>query len=81
VQSPVPGYRRGLFKTLDAANRWAPLDEPVSGDLVEIVLWVHAQRNITGLALRPGDEIRIEGVAAGGENACIDYVETDAGRN
>jgi alpha-glucuronidase len=34
-----------------------------------------ARRNVRGLALRPGDEIRIEGVAEGGEEACLDYVE------
>src|SRR5262249_44716728 len=30
---------------------------------------------IKGLALRPGDEIRIEGYPDGGERAAIDYVE------
>jgi len=38
------------------------------------------RRAVTGLALRPGDEIRIEGVADGGENACLDYVEVDPSR-
>jgi hypothetical protein len=33
------------------------------------------RRVIPGVALRPGDEVRIEGVAQGGEKACIDYVE------
>ena len=33
------------------------------------------RRKITGLALRPGDQIRIEGLAQGGENAPLDYVE------
>jgi len=37
-----------------------------------------ARRTITGLALRTGDEIRIEGIADGGENACIDYIEINA---
>jgi len=32
-------------------------------------------RNIRGIALRPGDEIRIDAKADGGENAVIDYVE------
>jgi alpha-glucuronidase len=36
-----------------------------------------SRRSITGWALRPGDEIRIEGTANGGENACIDYVEIE----
>jgi alpha-glucuronidase len=32
-------------------------------------------RSITGLALRPGDEIRIEGFPDGDERAPLDYVE------
>ena len=35
------------------------------------------ERTISGIALRPGDEIRIEGVPDGGELAAIDYVETE----
>lgn len=35
------------------------------------------RRTIAGIALRPGDEIRIDAVAGGGEKACIDYVEID----
>jgi alpha-glucuronidase len=34
-----------------------------------------ARRTITGLALRPGNEVRIEGQAQGGEQACLDYIE------
>jgi len=34
-----------------------------------------ARRAIAGVALRPGDEIRIEGVSNGGENAALDYLE------
>jgi alpha-glucuronidase len=33
------------------------------------------RRTIPGLALRPGDEIRIEGIPDGGESAALDYVE------
>ena len=33
------------------------------------------RRTVSGVALRPGDEIRIEGVPEGGETAGIDYVE------
>jgi alpha-glucuronidase len=33
------------------------------------------RRSIPGLALRPGDRIRIEGVPDGGETAALDYVE------
>jgi alpha-glucuronidase len=34
-----------------------------------------SRRAIHGIALRPGDEIRIEGVPDGGEPAALDYVE------
>jgi alpha-glucuronidase len=34
-----------------------------------------ARRVISGIALRPGDEIRIEGTPNGGETAALDYVE------
>ncbi len=33
------------------------------------------RRQITGIALRPGDQIRMEGVPDGGETAALDYVE------
>jgi len=33
------------------------------------------RRVIKGLALRPGDEIRIDGLPNGGEGAPLDYVE------
>jgi alpha-glucuronidase len=33
------------------------------------------RRRIRGLALRPGDTIRIEAIADGNENACVDYIE------
>jgi len=33
------------------------------------------RRTIAGIALRPGDEIRIEGEPNGGELAGLDYVE------
>jgi len=35
------------------------------------------RRTIKGLALRPGDEIRIEGIPDGQEPAPLDYVEID----
>lgn len=35
------------------------------------------RHTVPGLALRPGDEIRIEAAAQGGENACLDYVEIE----
>jgi alpha-glucuronidase len=33
------------------------------------------RREISGIALRPGDEIRIEGAPDGGETAALDYIE------
>jgi alpha-glucuronidase len=39
------------------------------------------RRRIPGLALRPGDEIRIEGTADGDEHAPLDYVELHASTN
>jgi len=33
------------------------------------------RRLVSGIALRPGDEIRIEGTPEGKETAAIDYVE------
>jgi alpha-glucuronidase len=36
------------------------------------------RRRITGLALRPGDNIRIEGIPDGEEHAALDYVEIHA---
>ena len=36
------------------------------------------RRRITGLALRPGDEIRIEGIPDGAEQAPLDYIEIHA---
>jgi alpha-glucuronidase len=33
------------------------------------------RRRIAGLALRPGDELRIEGIPDAGERAPLDYVE------
>ena len=39
------------------------------------------RRRMRGLALRRGDEIRIEGLAEGGENAALDYVELHPGRD
>jgi hypothetical protein len=36
------------------------------------------RRRIPGLALRPGDNIRIEGVPDGEEHAALDYIEIHA---
>jgi hypothetical protein len=34
-----------------------------------------SRRVVAGIALRPGDEIRIEGVRDGNETAALDYLE------
>ena len=34
-----------------------------------------ARRVVPGIALRPGDEVRIEGMRDGGETAALDYIE------
>ena len=39
-----------------------------------------ARRLITGVALRPGDKIRIEGIPAEGDPAGLDYVEIQLAR-
>jgi alpha-glucuronidase len=38
-------------------------------------------RTISGIALRPGDEIRIEGIPDGAERAALDYVEIEPRRD
>jgi len=53
-----------------AANDHLPATKP-GGDS-------STRRRITGLALRPGDQIHIEGIPDGGERAPIDYVEIRA---
>ena len=40
-----------------------------------------ARRVVPGIALRPGDEVRIEGVPDGGETAALDYIEILLERN
>jgi hypothetical protein len=35
------------------------------------------RRTVRGVALRPGDEIQIEGRADAGERACLDYLEIE----
>jgi alpha-glucuronidase len=54
------------------------VDEWVANDNVptrRIDAHSSTRRHITGVALRPGDEIRIEGLGEGGENAALDYLE------
>ena len=65
----------GHFRVLLGSQ---PLDEWVANDIVpnaRIYSSTSALRVIDGVALRPGDEIRIEGVPNAGELAALDYVE------
>ena len=39
------------------------------------------RRQISGIALRPGDEIRIEGIPNGSDAAALDYIEILPDRN
>jgi alpha-glucuronidase len=41
---------------------------------------VSSRRVIEGIALRPGDEVRIEGVPGGAERAPLDYIEIEPSR-
>lgn len=57
------------------------VDEWVADDRIpsrRIDAHTSTRRRIPGLALRPGDEIRIEGFPDGGETAALDYLEIDA---
>jgi alpha-glucuronidase len=40
-----------------------------------------SRRTVSGIALRPGDEIRLEGLPDGGETAAIDYIEVQPNPN
>jgi hypothetical protein len=59
------------------------VDEWVAGDTLPtrgVNSHSSTRRRIRGLALRPGDEIRLEGVGDGGEHAALDYVEVEPAR-
>ena len=54
------------------------LDEWVADDALPSVKLggdTSTRRQITGVTLRAGDEIRIEGIPDGGELAALDYIE------
>jgi alpha-glucuronidase len=85
--SGAPGWRNVSVRYFDQNNGKSKFKLFVAGQLVD--QWVaddhlpsskpdahsSTRRVVTGLALRAGDEIRIEAVADGGEAAGIDYVE------
>ena len=49
------------------ADQWLPTRKPDSNS--------STRQTVTGLALRPGDEIRLVGIPDAGERAAIDYIE------
>ncbi len=55
-------------------NEWAA-DNPVPERRTRIDSSSSTRRTITGIALRKGDEIRLEGMPGGAEQAAIDYIE------
>jgi alpha-glucuronidase len=85
--SGEPGWRALAVEYYDQNNGAARFRVAVNGQTVDE--WIAAdhvpsrkidgststRRTIPGLALRPGDEIRIEGIPDGGESAALDYVE------
>ncbi len=49
------------------ASNWVPTQKIDSSS--------STRRSVTGIALRPGDVIRVEGIPDGGEKAALDYLE------
>jgi alpha-glucuronidase len=86
------GWRTIRVQYFDQNNGVAHYSLSVAGELVDA--WAandglptqkldgssSTQRVIAGIALRPGDEIRIEGVPDQGEQAALDYVEIGTDR-
>jgi alpha-glucuronidase len=63
-----------LFVGSQVIDEWAA-DEKVPERRNKVDSSSSIRRTVTGIALRKGDEIRIEGVPDGAEHAAIDYVE------
>ena len=63
-----------LFVNAQQIDQWQAADQ-VPERLTKIDSSSSTRRTITGIALRKGDEIRIEGVPDGPERAALDYVE------
>jgi alpha-glucuronidase len=70
LAAPVSHYR--LFVNKQLVDEWAAALHLPSRRLDS---GASARRVIPGIALRPGDEIRIEGKPDGQELAALDYVE------
>jgi alpha-glucuronidase len=76
VNNGVASFRVSVGSQLVAewvANDRIPSRRPDGGS--------SARRVISVVALRPGDEIRIEGIPDGGETAALDYVEIHPAEN
>jgi alpha-glucuronidase len=63
-----------VFVNTQQIDEWQAADQ-VPERRTKIDSSSSTRRTITGIALRPGDEIRIEGVPDGPEHAALDYVE------
>ncbi len=63
-----------LFVGSQLVDEWAA-DDPVPERRMKVDASSSTRRTITGIALRKGDEIRMEGMPDGAEHAAIDYVE------
>ena len=67
----LPSLARAGLKVRTAENlRLGDFRSAAYVDLIRA-----ARRVVPGVALRPGDEIRIEGMRDGGETAALDYIE------
>jgi alpha-glucuronidase len=63
-----------LFVGSQLIDTWAA-DDLVPERRAKVDASSSTRRTVTGIALRKGDRIRIEGVPDGGEHAAIDYIE------
>ena len=61
-----------IFKNGELLDQWVASDRLPSA---KIDGTSSSLRTVPGVALKPGDEIRIEGWPDGGETAALDYIE------
>jgi alpha-glucuronidase len=67
-----------VFVAGQKIDQWAASDRGLRPNVPPIPNGHTSMRHVVqGVVLRPGNEVRINGVAAGGETACLDYVEID----
>jgi alpha-glucuronidase len=68
-----------LFVAGQKVDQWLADDQLPSRNVPSVPNGHTSTRHMTrGVALRTGDEIRIEGIADGGEKAPVDYIEIEA---